>query len=156
MTVRGFSKIVIAFFSRVARCFYFQTKNPKLGYILEGLGMVNAGIFMTIWNILRPFCKFNGNFSIACGSLVCLDREESGNPVFPRHQMIETHSATFVGVTTPGEKKSKANFFHILWENSRKSFKRGTCFFRPIERGGGGKRRGEASEYECMQKSFKL
>jgi hypothetical protein len=41
---------------------YFQTQNPRLGYIWEGLGMENVGIFMTIWNILRPFGKFFGNF----------------------------------------------------------------------------------------------
>jgi hypothetical protein len=52
--------------------------------------MENVGIFMTIWNILRPFGTFYGNlvqfvliwyiFSV----LVCLDREKSGNP-FPNN-----------------------------------------------------------------------
>jgi hypothetical protein len=28
---------------------------------LECLGMQNVGIFMTIWNIVRPFGKFYGN-----------------------------------------------------------------------------------------------
>jgi hypothetical protein len=40
---------------------YFQTKKSKFGYILDGLGMGNVGIFMTIWNILRPFGIFYGN-----------------------------------------------------------------------------------------------
>jgi hypothetical protein len=32
--------------------------------------MENVGILMTIWNILRTFCKFNSNFIIVCGILV--------------------------------------------------------------------------------------
>jgi hypothetical protein len=40
---------------------YFRTKKSQFGYILEGLGVENFGIFMTIWNILRPFGKFYGS-----------------------------------------------------------------------------------------------
>jgi hypothetical protein len=34
---------------------YFQTKKSQFGQILEGLGMGNVVIFLTIWNILWPF-----------------------------------------------------------------------------------------------------
>jgi hypothetical protein len=54
------------FQTRVARWFIFKPKNPNLG----GPGMENVGIFMTIWNILRPFGKFYGNlvqFVVICG-----------------------------------------------------------------------------------------
>jgi hypothetical protein len=37
------------------RRFIFKS---QLGYIFEGLGIENVGIFMTIWEILRPFGKF--------------------------------------------------------------------------------------------------
>jgi hypothetical protein len=37
--------------SRVARWFIFRF----FGYILEGLGMENVGIFMTIWCNIWPF-----------------------------------------------------------------------------------------------------
>jgi hypothetical protein len=46
--------------SRVARWFIFKQKY-QIGYILGGLGMENAGIYLTIWNILRPFGKFYGS-----------------------------------------------------------------------------------------------
>jgi hypothetical protein len=39
----------------------FSNQKPQFGHILEGLGMENDGIFMTIWNILGPFGKFNGS-----------------------------------------------------------------------------------------------
>jgi hypothetical protein len=64
----------------------FSYQKSQFGSILEGLGMENVGMFVTIWNILRPF-------GIICGSLVyfvviwyifhvlvCLDQEKSGNP----------------------------------------------------------------------------
>jgi hypothetical protein len=39
----------------------FSNKKSHFGYILEGLGMENVGIFITIWNILWPFGKFYGS-----------------------------------------------------------------------------------------------
>jgi hypothetical protein len=38
---------------------YFQTKNPNLGHILEGLAMVMLVYFMSIWSIFRPFVIFD-------------------------------------------------------------------------------------------------
>jgi hypothetical protein len=43
---------------------YFQTKDPNLGKIFEGLVMDNVGIiYRAIWSTLRPF-------GIFCGDLV--------------------------------------------------------------------------------------
>jgi hypothetical protein len=65
---------------------YFQTRNLKIGYILEGLGIDNVGIFCvhmecftTIWHVSWPF-------GIFCGPLVNfpplgkLYQQKSGNP----------------------------------------------------------------------------
>jgi hypothetical protein len=40
---------------------YFQTKNPYLDKIWEGLTMEDVGPFLAIWSILRPFGLFYGN-----------------------------------------------------------------------------------------------
>jgi tetrahydromethanopterin S-methyltransferase subunit E len=64
---------------------YFQTKKSQFGQILEGLGMGNVVIFLTIWNILWPFGIIYGRsvyFVVICHILlilVCLDQEKSGN-----------------------------------------------------------------------------
>jgi hypothetical protein len=63
----------------------FEYSKTKYGYILGGLGMENASIFSSIWNIFQPFCTF-------CGHLVyfvviwyifphlgMLNQKESGN-----------------------------------------------------------------------------
>jgi hypothetical protein len=39
----------------------FSDQKIQFGYILEGLGMENVGIFLSIWNILRPFGIFYCN-----------------------------------------------------------------------------------------------
>jgi hypothetical protein len=36
----------------------FSNKKYQFGQILEGIGMENVGIFMVIWNILKPYGKF--------------------------------------------------------------------------------------------------
>jgi hypothetical protein len=63
----------------------FSYQKSKFGYIYEGLGMENNGIFYdhfvyitAIWYILWQFaivCSHLENFPI----LVCLDQEKSGN-----------------------------------------------------------------------------
>jgi hypothetical protein len=62
--------------ARVARWFMFNTKNPNLGTILEGLGLEYVGIFyghlvwfVAVWYSLWPFGIFSR-----------LDQEKSGNP----------------------------------------------------------------------------
>jgi hypothetical protein len=39
----------------------FSNQKYQFGYILEGLGMENIGIFMTTWNILQPFGRCYSN-----------------------------------------------------------------------------------------------
>jgi hypothetical protein len=67
----------------------FSHQKSQSGYILEGLGMVNVGIFygrleyiMANWYILWPFGTVCGRL-VYVGMipvLVCLDPEKSGNP----------------------------------------------------------------------------
>jgi hypothetical protein len=66
----------------------FRTKNPKYGYILEGLWMVNVGLFydhleycMAIWYNLWSFdIPSLWSFIIFFPNLECLDQEKSGHP----------------------------------------------------------------------------
>jgi hypothetical protein len=64
---------------------YFQTKKSELGYILEGLGLENVGIYLfyghweyisAILYILWPF----GNLMVFFPLLVYFIKKKSGNP----------------------------------------------------------------------------
>jgi hypothetical protein len=50
-----------AAFVGVARWFIVIPKNPKFGYISDGLGMKKPVYYMTIWHILRRFAIFYGH-----------------------------------------------------------------------------------------------
>jgi hypothetical protein len=62
----------------------FSNQKYQFGYIFEGLGMENVGIFMIIWKYLVNFMVVWYSlwlFGIYIFSvLVCLDRAKSGNP----------------------------------------------------------------------------
>jgi hypothetical protein len=65
---------------------YFQTQKSQFGHILEGLTMEDAGNFLDIWSILRPFDIFYGH--LVCFLVIwyifphfgILYQEKSGNP----------------------------------------------------------------------------
>jgi hypothetical protein len=68
---------------------YLQIKKPHVGYILEGLGMENVGIFYDHLIHILPFGIYLGmrKFGILCGHLVYFSRfgklfeDKSGNPI---------------------------------------------------------------------------
>jgi hypothetical protein len=48
----------------------FQTKIPNLGIFWRAVERKMLLNFMTVWNILRPFCFNLWPFGIVCGHLV--------------------------------------------------------------------------------------
>jgi hypothetical protein len=76
---------------------YFQTKNPNLGKNLEGLGMENVVIFMTIWNILLPF-------GIIYGRLVCI---HSNLVYFCRYGMFLDQDKNLATLVSEAKRETK-------------------------------------------------
>jgi hypothetical protein len=85
--------------------------------------MYRVVIFMTIWNIVRPFGILHTHRAI-CGNLVifpvlvCLDREKSGNP--ENNDQAEWHSdivsapEQMIRVRIPPKEKFLYNFTKLL------------------------------------------